>query len=234
MSFGNFRNDYIILKTPTEDRMSENNSTKVVLASGSPRRKQLLSTLGLPFEVVTSGVPEDVDPSLGPTEMVKMLAIAKADAVTSEVQEGVVIGSDTTISFEGVILGKPKDQEDAFKMLQMLRGKWHQVISGVAVIQMPNHHIEVSSVVTNIKMRNYSDEEISKYIETGEPMDKAGSYAIQGIGGALVENIDGCYNNVVGFPLCELVELLGKNEISVHPNGPVCKLPSGDACPRLS
>lgn len=206
---------------------------KIILASGSPRRKELLSTLEIPFEVITSGVSEEVNPTLDPVEMVKVLAKMKATAIAKKVQEGLVIGSDTTIAFEGSTLGKPASQENAKRMLEMLRNKKHQVISGIAIIDSSNMQIEAGTVTTSIRMRNYSDQEVNDYIATGEPMDKAGSYAIQGKGSSLVAEIDGCYNNVVGFPLCELVKLLEKFGVLANSRDSVCKLPSGDACPRL-
>jgi len=206
---------------------------KIILASGSPRRKELLSTLEIPFEIITSGVSEEVDPNLDPVEMVKVLAKMKATAVAKKIQEGLVIGSDTTIAFEDRTLGKPTSQENAKQMLEMLRNKKHQVISGIAILDSSSMRIEVGTVTTSIRMRNYSDQELIGYIATGEPMDKAGSYAIQGKGSSLIAEIEGCYNNVVGFPLCELVKLLEKFGVSVNLRGSVCNLPSGDACPRL-
>jgi len=213
--------------------MTTQHLPKIILASGSPRRKELLSTLEIPFEIITSGVSEEVDPTLDPVEMVKVLAEMKATAVAKKIHEGLVIGSDTTIAFKGSTLGKPANPKDAKRMLEMLRNEKHQVISGIAIIDSSSMRIEAGTVTTSIRMRNYSDQEVNDYIATGEPMDKAGSYAIQGKGSSLVAEIEGCYNNVVGFPLCELVKLLEKFAVSVNSRDSVCKLPSGDACPRL-
>ena len=211
-----------------------NKPVRIVLASGSPRRKELMSSLKIPFEIITSGVLEDIDYSLGPPEIVKALAKLKADAVAETLQEGLVIGSDTTIAFEGKILGKPKDIDDAKKMLAELRNKYHQVLSGIALIDVSSNRFEVGAVMTHIKMRDYTDAEIDNYVSSGEPLDKAGSYAIQGKGGVLVENINGCFNNVVGFPLCELGSYLRTFDIELKVDGPICKLPSNHPCPRLT
>jgi septum formation protein len=165
--------------------------------------------------------------------MVQFLAQAKAKAVASSLQSGLVIGSDSTIAFRHVILGKPRDNSDAEQTLSMLRGEWHDVLSGVAVVDADTGRCVVSSVSTKIKMRAYSDEELRAYVETGEPLDKAGSYAIQGLGGRLVETLDGCFNNVVGLPLCELAKLLSGFGISPPIQSPVCLLPDGRPCPRL-
>jgi|SRR6185369_14896893 len=182
--------------------------TSLILASGSPRRKELLAKLGIPFEIIIAGVSEDVEDGIEPGTMVVMLAKRKAAAVAEKLTHGIVIGSDTTIAFEGRILGKPRDEDDAKAILKSLRGKHHQVYSGIALVNVENKRVETSTVVTNIKMRNYSDKELSDYVATGEPMDKAGAYAIQGEGGSLVEQIEGSFDNVVGLPLQELAELL--------------------------
>jgi septum formation protein len=188
--------------------MTEQKQTSLILASGSPRRKELLAKLGIPFEVVTTGVSEDVEPDTDPGDMVVMLAKRKASAVADNQTNGLVIGSDTTIAFEGKVLGKPTDQENAKDILRSLRGKHHQVFSGIAVIDAGSKRVETTAVITDIKMRDYSDDEINDYVDTGEPMDKAGAYAIQGKGRQLVEQIEGSFDNVVGLPLNELAELL--------------------------
>ena len=190
--------------------MTEQNQTHLILASGSPQRKELLAKLGIPFEVVTTGVSEDVEPGTAPKDMVEMLAKRKAGAVADTQTSGLIIGSDTTIAFEGKILGKPTAQEDAKNILRALRGKRHQVFSGIAVIDAGSKRVETTAVITDIKMCDYSDEEIDDYVATGEPMDKAGAYAIQGKGRQLVEQIEGSFDNVAGLPLNELAGLLRK------------------------
>jgi nucleoside triphosphate pyrophosphatase len=210
------------------------NLTPLVLASGSPRRRQLLETLGIPFAVVTSGIPEEVDPCLDPLEVVKLLAESKARAVARGLEGSLVIGADTIVVLEGRVLGKPADEQDAIRMLRFLRNKTHQVISGVAVVQAPGPRVEIGAVITLVQMGDYTDREIDEYVATGEVMDKAGSYAIQGLGGALVAAVEGCYDNIVGFPLCEVTALLAKFDVRPSVPGPFCQFPSGDPCPRLS
>ena len=208
----------------------------LILASASPRRRELLGTLGLPFEIITSGVPEDLPPDISPEKAVRWLARLKAEVVAETLPSGIVIGSDTDVVLDGLILGKPVDAADACRMLRLLRGKSHQVISGIAVFDAAARRSGATSHVTTVvTMRDYSDAEIEAYVATGEPMDKAGSYAIQGLGGALVQSIEGCYNNVVGLPLCEVTALL--EGFGVRLNGstpnPVCSTPEGARCPRL-
>jgi septum formation protein len=171
----------------------------LILASGSPRRRQLLAALGLPFTVVTSGVPEDVAPGIDPVEAVLQLAQRKAEAVAVTLDRGLVIGSDTDVVLDDTILGKPADAADAARMLRLLRGRTHRVISGVAVLDTASGRIALGTVTTLVTMVDASDAQIAAYAASGEPLDKAGAYAIQGLGGALVAGIDGCYNNVVGF-----------------------------------
>ncbi len=208
----------------------------VILASASPRRRELMATLGLPYTVLTSNIAEDFDPALSPKEAVRWLARLKAETVAETLDRGVVIGADTIVVVEGVILGKPVDAADAGRMLRLLRGRAHQVISGVAVCDAAaSRSVAVSAASTTVHMIACTDAQIAAYVATGEPMDKAGSYAIQGAGGAWISRIEGCYNNVVGFPLCEVVALL--EGFGVFParaaGNPVCARPDGTACPRL-
>lgn len=205
---------------------------RLVLASGSPRRRELLAALGLPFEIITSGVDETIDPALAPAEQVRQLALEKARAVAARLESGLVIGADTDVFLDGVMLSKPADAADAARMLRQLRGQTHEVISGVAVIGAASGRAESGSVTTPVRMAAYSDAQIAEYAASGEPLDKAGAYAIQGLGGALVAGIEGCYNNVVGLPLCELAALLARFGVAVA--GPVCLRPDGSLCPRLA
>lgn len=168
----------------------------------------MLTTLGLPFEQKISHVPEKENCQLKAFEFARALALGKARAVADKETEGLVIGADTIVVYEEKVLGKPKDREDALAMLKELSGTRHQVISGVAVIDAATGIEKVAHEVTEVVFRHLSDEEIHRYIETGEPMDKAGAYGIQGIGAILVKEISGCYNNVVGLPLTLLVEIL--------------------------
>jgi septum formation protein len=203
----------------------------IILASASPRRKELLALLGLAFQVVPSGVPEEADPSLDPREWGRILAEKKALAVAGLYPEKVTIGCDTVVARNGEVQDKPRDPRDARAMLRYLRGGWHEVITAVAVLHPAAGRGETGLAVTRVRMGDYSDADIDRYVASGEPMDKAGGYGIQGLGGRLVEAIEGCYNNVVGLPLCETAALLARLGIRPRP-GPVCLLPSGLPCPR--
>ncbi len=205
--------------------------SRLVLASKSPRRRLLLQQLGIPFEIVDSAVSEKPDAQLDPAMVAQSLAERKARTpiITGG---GVVIGADTLILLNGSILGKPTDEEDARRMLARLRGSSHHVITGLALIDSTTGKAELASVSTLVRMRSYSDSEIANYIASGEPMDKAGAYAIQEMGGAFVEGIQGCYNNVVGLPLCEISRQLTRFGFPLNANQPFCKLPSGQQCPR--
>jgi len=172
----------------------------LVLASASPRREELLRQLGLPFTVVPSGLPE-APPSGSPAESARALALAKARAVAGRVGAGAVLGADTLVAVAGTILGKPRDADDARRMLRALRGRRHEVITGVALVEAPAGRESSAAVVTGVQMREYGEAEIDAYVASGEPFDKAGGYAVQGVGAALIARVDGCYTNVVGLPL---------------------------------
>ncbi|SDM29685.1 septum formation protein [Paenibacillus jilunlii] len=197
--------------------MEHDNSRMIILASGSPRRRELLTLLGLPFEVISSDADESTPPGLTPAEIVRSLALRKAEAVLPSAGEraAVIVGSDTIVVLGNQVLGKPADKQDSRDMLQLLQGRTHQVYTGVACIGLPEGKTVVEHRVTSVTMRAMSMDEISAYIATGEPADKAGSYAIQGLGATLVERIEGCYFNVVGLPLSLLGEMLSGFGISV-------------------
>jgi len=183
-------------------------TNKLILASGSPRRKTLLETLGIPFDVEVSGVSEEFNKHLDSRQTVVVLATRKAMAISIRHTEEFVIGCDTIISLDGKIVGKPSDSEDAFSILSALRGRTHEVLSGLAVVDSSTLKTVADVVVTEVTMRNYTDNEIRDYIATGEPLDKAGAYAIQGSGRALVEKYVGDLNNVVGLPMELLKSIL--------------------------
>lgn len=189
--------------------------TKLVLASGSPRRSELLSGLGLSFEVIVSYANETVEGNVSPEEMVRTLAYRKAAAVSNSLRDGIVIGADTIVVLDGQILGKPVDQQDAIRMLRHLQGRMHTVYSGVAVIDAASGKHRVDYRATRVHMRHLSDDEIEAYVRTGEPMDKAGSYAIQGIGSTIVHSIEGDYFTVVGLPMELLASLLTSFDVHV-------------------
>lgn len=171
-----------------------------MLASASPRRVELLRLLGVPFEVVPSDLPEEWPPR--PAERaVAALALAKARAVARQLGGGLVLGADTAVVLAGAAFGKPENPDDARRMLRTLRGRVHEVITGVALVEAPDGREAARAVVTRVRMREYTDAEIEASIASGEPFDKAGAYGIQAAGGALVAEVDGCYTNVVGLPL---------------------------------
>ena len=176
----------------------------LVLASASPRRRELLTQAGFVFSVHPADIPEDPLPDEEPIAYVTRLARQKAEAVFSELsaasQEGfVVLGADTTVTLDGHILAKPEDAGDAARMLRLLSGRTHRVITGVAVATAGR--VEVAAEVTAVRFLTLSEEEIAAYIATGEPMDKAGAYGIQGRAAKWIPRIEGCYFNVVGLPV---------------------------------
>lgn len=180
----------------------------LILASSSPRRYQLLRQLGLDFDVIPSQIDEDFSLQESPRDHVIRLAKAKALEVAREVPDAWVIGADTIVTIEGLLLGKPRDQEEAFKMLRLLSGREHRVFTGFAVHHYLKEMGEEEAVETSVKIKRLTPEEMEWYVGTGEPFDKAGGYGIQGIGSFMIESIKGSYTNVVGLPLCELMETL--------------------------
>lgn len=179
---------------------------KVILASASPRRKELLSVAGVEFDICISNADETVPTGTEPAAAVKMIASKKACAVAQEHPEAVVIGADTVVVCCGKILGKPRDAENAADMLAMLSGKEHQVITGVCIVSGESK--KVFHKVSTVKFYDLTAEEIRAYVETGEPMDKAGAYGIQGKGCTLVERIEGDYFNIVGLPVAAVLREL--------------------------
>ncbi len=193
---------------------------KLVLASASPRRRELLTQAGFVFSVHPAHIPEDPLPGEEPIAYVTRLAREKAEAVYRELsgavkergdeslgdQALVVLGADTTVTLDGHILGKPEDAADAARMLRTLSGRTHQVLTGVAVAT--SRRIEVAAEVTAVRFLTLSDREIDDYIADGEPMDKAGAYAIQGRAARWIPRVEGCYFNVVGLPLSLVTSML--------------------------
>ncbi|MDQ1912390.1 Maf family protein [Paenibacillus sp. GD4] len=194
----------------------------LILASSSPRRQELIRSLHLPHEIIVSDVNEDTEPGLSPEQIVEQLSRRKAEAVyerckreKDSIRQGIVIGSDTIVVLDGEVLGKPADEEDSLRMLQSLQGRPHQVFSGVACIDLATGEQLVSHQRTNVYMKPLTEEQIRRYISTGEPKDKAGSYAIQGLGATIVERIEGDYFNVIGLPMSLLSDLLGRLGVTV-------------------
>ena len=181
----------------------------IILASSSPRRRELLIQAGIPFTVMPSEVDEEhIEYSGTPEGMAEYLACIKAQDVAEKVDKGLVLGADTIVVCEGDIFGKPSDSNDAKKMLERLSGREHCVITGLALIDAANGMLKKGYEMTMVRFSALTAEKVEAYINTGEPFGKAGAYAIQGYGALLVEGIKGCYSNVVGLPLYRLGYLL--------------------------
>lgn len=180
---------------------------KIVLASQSPRRKELLGRMGLKFVTQASKIDESAFDGLEARELVATLSREKAQWIARQLDgETLVIGADTVVVRDGAALGKPKDAEDAVAMLLSLSGRDHQVCTGVTVCRGDRVLTQVEE--TQVTFRDLTEAEVRQYVSTGEPMDKAGAYGIQGLGGLLVEGIRGDYSNVVGLPVCRLGQML--------------------------
>lgn len=231
-------------------------SVTLILASASPRRRELIRQLGLPVEFVASHADESVPPHLAPADIVETLSLRKASAVCvhpgAAGQRGIVVGSDTIVVLDGEVLGKPRDEKEAFAMLASLRGRTHRVYTGLACIRRDGENggtagkaegrfatmpmgdigryrvisgapdgepeIIVGHTVSEVTFGPMSDEEIRAYVESGEPMDKAGAYGVQGIGAVFIEKIKGDYFSIMGLPLNLLYRML--KEFGVHPFRP--------------
>ena len=184
--------------------------SRLILASKSPRRYELLKQVGLDFEVIPSGVMEDIFQKESPQEHVIRLAEAKVRDVASGYLDHWVIAADTIVYINGSILGKPRNREEAIEMLRYLSGQEHCVLTGFSVCNLEKRKSDQETVQTAVKVKGLVPEEIEWYVQTGEPFDKAGGYAIQGIGSFMIESIRGSYTNVVGLPLCELIRMLNR------------------------
>lgn len=191
----------------------------LILASASPRREALLAQVGLPFRVEPSRVSEEgVGAPRDPALFVEQAALAKAEEVGSRVGEGLVLGADTAVVIGSQVLGKPACAAEAYTMLRRLSGATHRVYTGLALVQVAAGRVtrrRSAHEMTRVTMRRLGAREIAAYVATGEPLDKAGAYGIQGRGALLIEHIEGCYFNVVGLPLARLADLLGEFGVSV-------------------
>ena len=182
---------------------------EIILASQSPRRRELLKQMGLEFEVLVPDIDERMDRALAPAELVEAISAEKAEKAAGQVdREAIIIAADTVVALNGRLLGKPADENQAREMLQALSGSRHQVYTGFTVRQ--GERSVTRSECTQVSFRALTAEEIEHYIATGEPMDKAGSYGIQGYGALLVEGLQGDYFNVMGLPVCSLGQVLGQ------------------------
>lgn len=189
----------------------------MILASSSPRRKELLSQIGVQFTIDVADINETPHENETPVMYVERMALEKARTVAERHPDNVVLGSDTSVIFNDHILGKPLNTAEAMAMLKSLSGQTHYVLSAVALVC--GQQERVVSVSTQVKFRVLSDEEITAYVNTGEPADKAGSYGIQGLGAILVAGIEGSYSNVVGLPLTETAALLNEFNVPVWQAG---------------
>ena len=179
---------------------------KLILASSSLRRAEILANAGLPFTVLTSPVDESPYPGEAPAALVQRLANAKADIVIARaLGPAIVLGADTEVVLDDKILGKPRSTEDARRMLQQLSGRTHSVLTGVALIRLPDGERRQFIESTLVHFRPITEEELSSYLATGEPYDKAGAYGIQGHAGRFIPRVEGCYFNVVGLPLSRVL-----------------------------
>lgn len=188
---------------------------RIILASTSPRRKELAQGMGLEFDVIPSKYEEDMTLKMSASQLVKTLSYGKAKEVAERIKSGIVIGVDTIVVFKGKKLGKPKNEKDAFGMLKSFSGKWQEVYSGVAIIDCKTGKEIRDYEVTKVKFRKMSDDEIWRYIKTGDPMDKGGAYGIQGLSSIFIERVEGCYFNVVGFPVYNVYKNLKKVGVNI-------------------
>lgn len=173
----------------------------LILASSSPRRADLLRSIGADFEIATAPVPEAIHPGEAPADYITRLARAKAVAIARTRDSGLIIGADTVVVLDGRTMGKPADEDEAKRMLGLLAGRWHAVMTGVAVYHIASRREAADYAKTLVRFTSLSQEDIDWYVKSGEPMDKAGAYAIQGLGSLFVEEIAGNYSNVVGLPI---------------------------------
>lgn len=200
--------------------MQQSSIQTLILASSSPRRQELIGSLQVPYCIRVSDVDETTEPGMKPADIVESLSLRKATAVAGQMKnepelDGVIIGSDTIVVWNGEVLGKPVDEADAVRMLMQLQGNTHEVYSGIACLSERQGFSIVSHRVTKVTMKSLTGDQIKRYVATGEPMDKAGSYGIQGLGATIVERIEGDYFNVVGLPISLLADMLRQFGIEV-------------------
>lgn len=183
---------------------------RIILASGSPRRRELLERYGIELKVVKSDIVEKFNHGESPEQISMTLAFSKALSVSKAFNNDIIIGADTIVVYKNNIIGKPKNNEEASKILTMLSGNVHDVITGISIIRAGTNQKIIDYERTKVKFNNLTPERINRYIISKESFDKAGAYGIQGLGAILVEKIDGCYSNVVGLPLSKIDFLLGR------------------------
>ncbi len=195
--------------------MSTTRQRMIYLASSSPRRQELVRMLQLPVHIYPSHTDEAIELGTPPKSIVEQLSLRKAATAREQIlaesesaPDGIVLGSDTIVVLNGQVLGKPTDLTHAYEMLSALQGHTHEVLTGIALLDLRTEHAIIKHRLTKVTMKQLTTHQIDRYIATGEPIDKAGSYAIQGIGATLIDSIDGCYFNVVGLPISLLSDML--------------------------
>ncbi len=186
---------------------------KLILASGSPRRSEILNSVGWEFTKDVPDIDESELANENPEDYVQRLAREKAEAVAKKYDEAIVLGADTTVVIDNQIIGKPNDLDDARRMIKMLSGNWHEVLTGVAIVKISNSKFQIPNLSvgiqkTRVKFAEMSDEEIEYLVQFGEPLDKAGAYAVQAQAALFIEKIEGDYWNVVGLPISLVYELV--------------------------
>ncbi len=188
---------------------------EIILASASPRRKEILAATGLKFTVCKSNYAEDLTISMEPRSLARLLSRKKAEDVVSKYTDAIVIAADTFIVYKDNLLGKPSGPDDARRMLKTLSGKTHSVITGFTVIDSKTNKKVSRSIETKVYFKKLTKDEINAYVRSGESLDKAGAYAIQGLGAVFIDRIEGDFFNVVGLPICALAESLKKFGIRI-------------------
>lgn len=184
---------------------------KIILASASPRRKEILENTSVKFDVMASSIKELTIDGESPCQMVMRLAFEKGMDIASRQKSDLIISADTIVVIDNTVLGKPENEIEARKMITSLSGRTHQVITGISLINLDNNKKIIDYVISNVKFKNLSEEDINDYIRTKESLDKAGAYGIQGYGALLVDEIQGDYFNIVGLPISRLSDLLKKH-----------------------
>ncbi len=191
---------------------------RIILASASPRRKELMKKLAIPFEVKVSNFEEFIDSTIDPHTLAKKLSLGKAQAVASDCKNSIIIGADTFVVCQGEIMGKAHNNEEAMVMLNKLNGKPHFVITGFTVIDTKTHKTVSNSEQSTVYFKKLQKKEIDDYIKSGEPLEKAGAYAIQGLGAKIVKSYEGDYDNIVGLPINSLSKTLTEFGIKINNN----------------
>jgi len=198
---------------------------RLILASGSPRRRELISLLGVPFVIRAANLDERQVGGESPAEMVVRLSQAKARSIGSVRCDELVIAADTVVALDGQVLGKPAGPDEAAHMLRLLRGRLHHVYSGISVWHPSSGRLVTELADSAVWMRDYADDEIAHYVDSGDPLDKAGAYAIQHPAFDPVARVEGCWLSVMGFPLCHLGRALAHFDLKIDPDAPgVCRV----------